>query len=115
MRDVMKQYRRQIVSGLRNWRRLLAGLRNRLLAGVAVSIPIVVTVWFLNLAYIFINGISEPFLKRFGINYPGVPFLVTLLVLFVIGAMATHVLGRRVLDWCERMLLRVPVVATIYN
>jgi uncharacterized membrane protein len=115
MRDVMKQYRRQIVSGLRNWRRLLAGLRNRLLAGVAVSIPIVVTVEVLKVAYKFINGISEQFLKPFGIDYPGFPFLVTLLVIFVIGAMATHVIGRRVLDWCERMLLRVPVVASIYN
>jgi len=111
-----KKHIRRFVDALpANWRRVAVALRNRLLAGIAVSIPLVVTIWVLKVAYTFISGISEPYMQLFGVNYPGVPFVVTLALLLMIGTMATHVLGRRVLVGAERVLLRVPVVATIYT
>src|SRR5581483_1747153 len=79
------------------------------------AIPIIVTVWVLNLAYGFITGISEPLLHKLGIDFAGLSFLVTLIMLIAIGFMATNVLGQRILDWFERLLLRIPLVATIYT
>lgn len=110
----LHRFQQKILGVARHWRAPVIALRNRLLAGIAVSIPLVVTIWVLNVAYNFISGISEPYLKIFGINYPGIPFLVTLALLLMVGTMATHVIGRRVLGFAERMLMRVPVVATIY-
>jgi uncharacterized membrane protein len=114
MDERLQKIRQTIIIAAQNWRVPVIALRNRLLAGIAVSIPLIVTVWVLKLGYNFINDISEPYLKVFGINYPGVPFLVTLALLLIAGTMATHVIGRRVLGFAERMLMRVPVVATIY-
>lgn len=87
---------------------------NRLLAGVAVAVPLVVTYWVLAFAYRLVNGLSEPWLRTFGLNFPGLGFAITLLIFFGLGVMAKHVIGRRVLERGESMLLRVPVVASIY-
>lgn len=107
----------------------LATLRNLLLAGVVIAIPLVVTIWVLNLAYRFIQGISEPLLRQVvlvpadraqGIarqdlgDIPGVSFLVTVLLLLLLGFISTNVFGKRVLEFVEKLLLRVPVVATVY-
>ncbi len=115
MGEWFKDFGHKVVVATQNWHVPLVAMRNRLLAGIAVSVPLVVTIWVLNLAYNFISGISAPSLKLFKLDQiPGVPFLVTLAVLLLVGTMATHVIGRRVLGFAERMLMRVPVVATIY-
>ncbi len=105
-------------------------LRNKLLTGVAVAVPLVVTLWVLNLAYRFIKGISDPLISQIvlrsadptnGIerltlgDVPGVSFVVTLIMLVLLGVMATNVFGKRIIDTFERFLERLPVVATIYN
>lgn len=87
---------------------------NRLLTGIAVAIPLVVTYWVLAFGYRLVNGLSEPWLKAFGLNFPGLGFVITLLVFIGLGFMATHVIGRRVLDRFERFVLRIPVVSSIY-
>ena len=110
MDERLQKIRQTIIIAAQNWRVPVIALRNRLLAGIAVSIPLIVTVWVLKLGYNFINDISEPYLKVFGINYPGVPFLVTLALLLIAGTMATHVIGRRVLGFADRQA--VDIVAT---
>ena len=90
-------------------------LRNKLVAGVLVAIPLVVTIWVLNIAYKSINNISAPFLRRMGLDWPLLGFIVTLLLLLGLGLMATHVLGKKILSAFEQLLLRVPIVATVYG
>lgn len=91
-------------------------IRNKLIAGVAVAIPTVVTIWVLNLAYRFISGISSPFLKAMGIGHiEWLGFFLTLLILFLVGLAATHVIGRKIIATAEELVLKVPVIATIYS
>jgi uncharacterized membrane protein len=97
-----------------NWRAILIVLRNKLLAGIVAAIPIIVTFDVLKIAYGVITGISDPFLNKFGIDIPGLGFAVTLLMVIGLGFMATNVLGLRILVGFERLLLRIPLVATIY-
>lgn len=111
-------------------RTFLLSFRNKLLTGVAVAVPLVVTLWVLNLAYRFIKGISDPLISRIVLrsaepasgverltlgDVPGVSFVVTLVMLALLGIMATNVFGKRLIDSFERLLVRLPVVATIYN
>lgn len=97
-----------------NWRETLVILRNKLFAGIVAAIPLIVTFDVLRIAYAFINDISEPFLKKFGVDIPGLGFAVTLLMLMGLGFMATNVLGQRMLLGFEKLVLRVPLAATIY-
>ena len=95
--------------------RFFGALGNRLLAGIAFAIPLVVTYWVLSFGYGLVTGLSDPWLKAFGVDFPGAGFLITLLAFIAFGFMATHVIGRRVLDRFERFMLRIPVVGSIYS
>lgn len=95
--------------------RFLAVLGNRLLAGIAFAIPLVVTYWIVSFGYGLVTGLSDPWLKAFGVDFPGAGFLITIAAFIGLGFMATHVIGRRVLDRFERFMLRIPVVGSIYS
>ena len=95
--------------------RLFGALGNRLLAGIAFAIPLIVTYWVLSFGYGLVTGLSDPWLKAFGVDFPGAGFLITIAAFIGLGFMATHVIGRRVLDRFERFMLRIPVVGAIYS
>ena len=111
----MNKLLQTIRESLKNWRTTLVIIRKKILAGILVSIPLIVTIRVLALAYDFINGISDPFLRKAGVHIPGLGFIVTILLLIGVGFMATNVLGQRFLDAIERLLLRIPLVTTIYT
>lgn len=98
------------------WQELLSTLRNRLIAGVLIAIPIIVTVWVLQIAFNFISTISLPWLTAVGIQAPReVAFFVTLLALLGLGFMATNVIGARIIAGIERLMLRIPGVAPVFS
>jgi len=99
----------------RRFARFLGALGNRLLAGILFAIPLVVTYWVLSFGYGLVTGLSDPWLKAFGIYFPGAGFVITLLAFVGLGLMATHVIGRRVLDRFDMFMLRIPVVGAIYS
>ena len=93
--------------------RFFGALGNRLLAGILFSIPLVVTYWVLSFGYGLVTGLSDPWLKAFGVDFPGAGFVITILAFIGLGFMATHVLGRRLLDRFEAFMLRIPVPPTL--
>jgi uncharacterized membrane protein len=95
--------------------RFVGALGNRLLAGILFAIPLVVTYWVLAFGYGLVTGLSDPWLQAFGVDFPGAGFLITILAFIALGFMATHVLGRRMLDRFEALMLRIPVVGSIYS
>ena len=97
------------------FRRLAGGLGNRLLAGILFAVPLVVTYWVLSFGYGLVTGLSDPWLKAFGVDFPGAGFLITVFAFIALGFMATHVLGRRMLDRFESFMLRIPVIGSIYS
>jgi uncharacterized membrane protein len=50
-----------------------------------------------------------------GYQIPGIGALLTVLVVFVTGALASNILGQRLLLFWEGLLGRIPVVKTIYS
>ena len=94
--------------------RFCGALGNRLLTGIAFAVPLVVTYWVLAFGYGLVTGLSDPWLQAFGVDFPGAGFLITILAFIGLGFMATHVIGRRVLDRFERFMLRIPVAGSIY-
>jgi len=97
------------------FRRLAGGLGNRLLAGILFAVPLVVTYWVLSFGYGLVTGLSDPWLQAFGVDFPGAGFLITVFAFIALGFMATHVLGRRMLDRFESFMLRIPVIGSIYS
>jgi len=46
---------------------------------------------------------------------PGVSFVLFLLIVVIVGAIATHVIGQRVISGTERWIEHVPLVRSVYS
>ena len=93
--------------------------RRSLIAGFFVTVPLVVSVvtlvWVFQAVDGFVDGFTGPLVTRWlGRELPGLGLLVTVIGLLVVGAVATNVLGRRLLERTQQYLLRIPVFRTVY-
>jgi uncharacterized membrane protein len=103
---------------------LTSWLRRSFIAGFFVTVPLVISVaaivWIFRVIDGFVGPVYDAWLKRYGATYglpehlPGLGILTTALLLLAVGALATNVIGKRVLQRAEGYLLRVPVFRTIY-
>ncbi len=90
-------------------------LRRSFLAGLIVTGPLVISVAALLWIFRAIDGVTAPFFRDvLGTTVPGLGLAITAAVVVVVGAIATNVLGRRLLRRIDALLLRVPVFKTIY-
>ena len=89
--------------------------RRTFLAGFFVTVPLVISVAALVWIFGIIDGFTAPVAARvLGRRLPGLGVLITLLVILTVGAVATNVIGRRLLSRAERWLTMIPVFRTIY-
>lgn len=90
-------------------------LRRSFIAGFFVTVPLVISVFAFVWIFRLIDGFVGPFyaawLKR---DVPGLGILTAAVLLLLVGAVASNVIGKQVLQRAESYLLRVPVFRTIY-
>ena len=76
-------------------------------------LPVFATVW---LVLFFVEWITGPASTLIG---PGVPqllsFAVTIFFITVIGFFAKNYVGKVILDTVESIIIRIPIIGTIYN
>lgn len=94
---------------------MLQWIRRSFIAGFFVTVPLVISVaafiWIFRLIDGFVGPFYETWLKR---DVPGLGILTTALLVLLVGALATNVIGKRFLQRAESYLLRVPVFRTVY-
>jgi uncharacterized membrane protein len=90
-------------------------LRRSFIAGFFVTVPLVVSVAALVWIFGIIDGFTAPLAARvLSREVPGLGIVITMLVVLAIGAVATNVIGRRLVARAESWLMRVPVFRTVY-
>jgi uncharacterized membrane protein len=90
-------------------------LRRSFLTGLVVTVPLFITVVTLVWTFRFIDGVARPLAMFWlGREVPGLGVLITVVVILVVGAVATNVIGRRILQRGEGWLLNVPLFKTVY-
>ncbi len=99
----------------------MAAIRRWLLAGLLVLVPLIITVWVLN----WVVGTLDQTLqilpahwqpdRLLGIHIPGFGVLLALVIVLLIGAIASNFMGRRLLSWWNALLGRIPIVRSIYS
>ena len=98
------------------WSRFLRKFRDILIAGLVVTVPIGLTIWIFAWLFTQIDQLLRPLVKLvFGREIVGVGFGVILIIVLIIGAIATNNLGKRIIRWGESLLGKIPITRTIYD
>lgn len=96
-------------------------MKRYFITGLLIWVPLGITLWVLNL---LIGSMDQSLLLLpenwqpqawLGFRIPGLGVILTLLVILATGLAAANIIGRRLVDFWESFLLRIPVVKTIYN
>jgi len=93
----------------------MSWLRRSFIAGFFVIVPLFISVAAVVWVFQLIDSVTEPISVRvLGRAVPGLGVLLTASVILIVGAIATNVVGNRLLQRTEYYLLHVPVFKTIY-
>jgi uncharacterized membrane protein len=93
----------------------MSWLRRSFIAGFFVTVPLFISVAALVWIFQLVDSVTEPISERLlGRAVPGLGVLLTGSIILVVGAIASNVIGKRVLQRTEYYLLQVPVFKTIY-
>ena len=93
----------------------MSWLRRSFITGFFVTVPLIISVAALVWIFQLVDSVTEPLSVRLlGRAVPGLGVLLTGAIILLVGAIATNVIGKRVLQRGEYYLLQVPVFKTIY-
>ncbi|MEM9172338.1 MAG: DUF502 domain-containing protein [Pseudomonadota bacterium] len=95
-------------------------VRRYLIAGLLVWLPIGVTVFIFRLLLGLMNSSLDLLPPQFqpatyGYDIPGLGIILTILVLLITGLFTANIVGRRMVDFSEQMLNRIPLIRTVYS
>ena len=96
-------------------------LRNYLIAGLLIWIPIMVTVWVVR----FLSGILDQSLVLLppswrpealvGQYVPGVGIILSFLLLVITGVVVRNLFGGQIVEGFESLVRRIPVIGAVYG
>lgn len=96
-------------------------MKRYFITGLLVLVPLLITVWVLatmidimDQSLLLLPAAWRPE-AQLGYRIPGLGALLTLLIVFVTGLIATNFFGKQLIVMWEALLGRVPVVKSIYN
>jgi uncharacterized membrane protein len=99
----------------------MAALRRWLFAGLLVLAPLGITLWVLQW---IIGTLDQTLLilplawqpqQALGFRIPGLGVVLALAILLVVGAVTSNFVGRKLVQWGDAALHRIPVVRSIYS
>ncbi|PLY12335.1 MAG: hypothetical protein C0624_00975 [Desulfuromonas sp.] len=107
---------------LNPWSWLINHLKNKLMAGLLVIIPIGITLFILRFMFDMADGVLAPWLRQGAsrvlgeeIYVPGLGMVTGLMVLYLTGLLVSNVFGKAIMTGLDSLSLRIPVVKSVYS
>ena len=96
-------------------------VRSWLVAGLLVWLPVLATILVIRLIIDIMDNtlllLPPPWRPEalFGIYIPGLGLILAIVVLLGTGMLLTNFFGRRLVEWSESVLNRIPLVRSVYS
>jgi uncharacterized membrane protein len=95
---------------------IIRAMRKHFLAGILVVVPLAIAVLILVWVFTAIDDVLQPIIKGiFGRPVPGLGFGVAIVLVYIVGIIASNFIGKRVIRFGESLLERVPMFRQLYT
>jgi uncharacterized membrane protein len=101
---------------------ILKHLRTKIFAGILVILPLGVTFLILTFVFNTLENILSPLTPKITVYLfhheyllPGLGIIGFFILLYLLGVIATNVMGRKLVSWGDRLFTVIPVVKNIYT
>ncbi|OPL10375.1 MAG: hypothetical protein AVO34_10845 [Firmicutes bacterium ML8_F2] len=83
--------------------------------GFLTILPLAVTIYVFYLIFSFLDNLLGNLIQAIiGFRVPGIGFAAGIALILIIGFIASNIIGRRLIDFSDRLLQRVPLAKSIY-
>ena len=97
-------------------RRLMRYLGKNLVAGVLVITPLAVVILVLYWVFSNVDNVAQPVIEAVsGRKIPGLGFALFLVLIYIVGIIASNYLGKRIVRFFESLITRVPAFRQLYT
>lgn len=97
-------------------------LKSRMISGLLVLLPLFITLFILKWGFAALTAFVLPVLKSLPVlrDLPGgvlvfIATVLALLMIYLVGMFTTHLIGRRFILMGEKLMLRLPIVKSVYS
>ncbi len=100
---------------------ILTKLKRYLVSGILLWLPLIITFYILKFLFDFLNNtlhlihMNYPTSALFGVDIPGMSFVIALVILLLTGALASNYFGKKLVDYGEKLVERIPLIRSIYK
>ncbi len=97
-------------------KRFLAHIKKYIFRGLLAVVPLFLTYLAVKLLYTSIDQRAVGLVDRFlGFTFPGLGILLVLVSLYILGLLASNVIGRQLFGVVEKMMNYIPLIKTTYK
>src|SRR5580658_9871910 len=100
----------------------MSRIRNYFLTGLIVAGPVAVTLWLIWWFVTWVDNLVRPFIPSvyrpetyLPVHVPGLGLIIAFVALTLLGFLTANLVGRKLVDFGERLLSRMPIVRPIYR
>jgi uncharacterized membrane protein len=97
-------------------------IRTYFLTGLVVAGPVAVTLWLIWWFVTWVDGLVRPFIPGayrpetyLPVRIPGLGLIIAFVALTLLGFLTANLIGRKLVDFGEGILSRMPIVRPIYR
>ena len=100
---------------------LSGAFKKYLITGLLIWIPLIITLWVLKVIFDTLDAslllMPESFQTEhwLGVHIPGLGAILTIVVIFLTGVLATNFVGAQLVQFWHEVLQQIPVVNSIYT
>lgn len=102
-------------------KKIFKHLRTKIIAGLLVILPLGITIFILKFIFTALDNFVGPlgprvthFLFQREVHLPGLGIIIFFLLLYLLGLIATNVMGRKLVGWTDRFFTNLPIIKNIY-
>jgi len=97
-------------------KRIVKHLKTYILRGLLAITPLILTIFVIRLLYVGIDKRVMSWIDQFiGFAIPGLGIILVVITLYLVGLIASRMIGKQLFNWLERVTSRIPLIDTTYK